>query len=218
VSPQSGLDDLLLPDPVLQLAIQHLAAGKVVAAPTETFYGLLADASNSKAVDALLALKPRDAGKGIGLLLSDRASWHDVVLSVPPLANALADAFWPGPLTIVLAAAANTDSRLTLAGAIGVRLGASSVAAKLAQAFGRPLTATSANPPGEPPAGLASMVQAAFAEQIEGGLLLVIPGSSPGGLASTVVTVSDEAASVVRSGAVPTDAITAAVERTGFTR
>jgi L-threonylcarbamoyladenylate synthase len=195
----------------LGVALAHLAAGGVVAAPTETFYGLLADATNPRAVDALLALKPRDAGKGIGLLLPNRESWISVVAHVPPLAARLADEFWPGPLTIALPAAANLDSRLTLAGSIGVRHGSSSLACALASAFGRPLTATSANPPGEPPAGLASDVEAAFPREIAQGALVVVPGSSPGGLASTVVTVSGTGAKIVRPGAVPAEALARAV-------
>lgn len=191
----------------LQAALSHLAAGGVIAAPTETFYGLLADATNPKAVDAVLELKPRDAGKGIGLLLPNRESWSSVVAHVPPLAAQLADAFWPGPLTLALPAAANLDTRLTLAGSIGVRLGSSSLACALASAFGRPLTATSANPPGEPPASLASDVEAAFAREIAQRALLVLPGTSPGGLASTVVTVSDAGAKIVRPGAVPAEAL-----------
>jgi L-threonylcarbamoyladenylate synthase len=195
----------------LRAALDHLVAGGVIAAPTETFYGLLADATNPRAVDAVLALKPRDAGKGIGLLLPSRESWQSVVEEVPPLAARLADAFWPGPLTIALRSAANTDTRLTLAGSIGVRLAPSSPAATIAAAFGRPLTATSANPPGEPPAGLPSDVESAFAAPVEQGSLLVIPGRSPGGLASTVVTVSGNSAKIVRPGAVSADALAAVV-------
>jgi L-threonylcarbamoyladenylate synthase len=191
----------------LATAAAHLVAGGVVAAPTETFYGLLADATNPRAVDTVLSLKPRDAGKGIGLLLPNRDSWSSVVAHIPPLAARLADEFWPGPLTIVLPAAANLDSRLTLGGAIGVRWGSASLATELAAAFSRPLTATSANPPGEPPAGLASDVEAAFGPQIAQGLLRVIPGTSPGGLASTVATVSDAGVKIVRAGAVSAEAL-----------
>jgi L-threonylcarbamoyladenylate synthase len=195
----------------LRAALDHLAAGGVIAAPTETFYGLLADATNPKAIDAVLALKPRDAGKGIGLLLPNRESWSSIVSDIPPLAATLADRFWPGPLTVVLPAAAHTDTRLTLGGAIGVRLAPASPAATLAAAFGRPLTATSANPPGEPPAGQASDVEAAFAAQIAQGSLLVVPGRSPGGLASTVVTVTGSTAKIARPGAVSADALAAVV-------
>jgi L-threonylcarbamoyladenylate synthase len=195
----------------LQVALDHLAAGGVIAAPTETSYGLLADATNPRAVDAVLALKPRDAGKGIGLLLPNRERWQAVVAHIPRQAAVLADAFWPGPLTIVLPAAANLDTRLTLAGSIGVRLGSASPASALASAFGRPLTATSANPPGEAPAGLASDVEAAFAREIAAQALLVMPGTSPGGLASTVVTVSDAGAKIVRPGAVSAEALTRVV-------
>jgi L-threonylcarbamoyladenylate synthase len=184
------------------VALAHLQRGGVVAAATETFFGLLADATSKSALDALFALKPREAGKAIGLLLPDRDGWLQVVQGVSPLAQALADEFWPGPLTLVLPAAANLDSRLVSEAGIGVRLAGGSDAALLAQRFGRPLTATSANPPGQPPAGLASEVEQAFSAQIAGGQLLVLPGRSPGGAASTVVTVRDGGVQIVRAGAI----------------
>jgi L-threonylcarbamoyladenylate synthase len=129
------------------------------------------------------------------------------VAQLSPLAHALAAAFWPGPLTLVLPAAANLDSRLVSGEGVGVRLGGPSDAARIAERYGRPLTATSANPPGQPATGLASVVSAAFAEAISRGQLLVIAGESPAGSASTVVTVSAGEARVLRLGAVSAEDI-----------
>ena len=95
-------------------ALQALGRGRVVSAATESFFGLLADAARPDAIDRLLALKPRGADKGMPLLLPSRAAWVSLVSGLPPLAQCLADALWPGPLSIALPAASDVDERLTL--------------------------------------------------------------------------------------------------------
>ncbi|HTM45083.1 MAG TPA: L-threonylcarbamoyladenylate synthase [Polyangiaceae bacterium] len=203
--------DPLTDDAAMEAALAHLRQGGVVAAPTETFYGLLADATNPQAISALIALKPRDSLKGIGLILPSLSTWRETVTEVPDVAEALAEAFWPGPLTIALSPSANVDSRLIQEQRIAVRLGSPSPAATLAARLGRPVTATSANAPGQPPTGLATDVEAAFAEAIAQGALRVVPGSSPGGWPSTVVTVSGEEVNIARLGAIPAQAIEQAI-------
>ena len=131
--------------------VAALEAGLVVAAATESFFGLLADATSSAALDTLLRVKPRGADKGIPLILPDAKSWSLLVPEVPAVARALADALWPGALSIALPARAELDRRVTLDGSVAVRVAAASPAAELARLFGKPLTATSANLPGDPP-------------------------------------------------------------------
>ncbi len=184
-------------------ALRALRGGRIVAVATESFLGLLGDATLPGALDVLFSLKPRGADKGVGLLLPDRAAWAPLCVAVPPLAQRLADALWPGPLSIALAARAGVDARLLLDGRISVRLPGDSPAADLARAFGRPLSATSANLPGAPAATRSEAVRASFADAVRDGRLLVVDGSSPGGAPSTVVVVDGEAASIVRDGAVP---------------
>jgi L-threonylcarbamoyladenylate synthase len=192
-------------------ALDVLAEGGVVAAPTETWFGLLADATQPRALDRLLRVKPREAGRGIGLLLPDRSAWSALVAELPVLALRLADAFWPGPLTIVLPAAAGLDARLLAGGTIAVRLGADSPAARLAQALGRPLTATSANPPGTPPARHAGEAREAFADALAAGRLVLLAGQAPGGPASTLVELAPGStgwrASLLREGAIRREAL-----------
>jgi L-threonylcarbamoyladenylate synthase len=194
----------------IESALAQLAAGKVVAAATESYFGLLADIENPIAVEALFALKPRGADKGVPTILPSRAAWPALVAGeIPSLAQAFADAYWPGGLSIALPAAASVAVRVALDGSLAVRLPGASPAAELARRFGRPLSATSANLPGAPPTTRAAEVAAAFASAVEEGRLFVLSGESPGGAPSTVLRVSEGGYAVVRVGAVPLSALEA---------
>ena len=187
----------------LDRALAHLAAGGVVAAATESFFGLLADIGNPNALDALFGLKPRGADKGVPTLLPSRDAWQGLVAGkIPRLAHAFADAFWPGGLSIALPAGHEVSARVALGGSLALRLPGPSAAAELARRSGRALSATSANLPGEAPAVRSTAVVATFAQAIAQGVLLVIDGESPGGAPSTVVSVSEEGYAVARGGAV----------------
>jgi L-threonylcarbamoyladenylate synthase len=192
----------------IEALLVQLAAGKVVAAATESYFGFLADIGNPVAVEALFALKPRGADKGVPTILPSRSAWPMLVAGpIPSLAQAFADALWPGGLSIALPAAANVPARVALDGSLAVRLPGPSPAAELARRFGRPLSATSANLPGAPPATHSAAVEAAFAGAVARGELFVLPGVSPGGAPSTVVRVSEDEYAVARVGAVPTSAL-----------
>lgn len=184
-------------------ALGHLANGGVVAAATESFFGLLADIANPLAVEALFALKPRGADKGVPVVLPSWTAWQELVAGpIPSLARAFAAACWPGALSVVLPAADTVSAQVALGGSIAVRLPGQSVAAELARRFGRPLSATSANLPGAPPAQSSAAVHESFPRAIAEGALLVLPGESPGGAPSTLVTVSERQYAVVRAGRV----------------
>jgi len=101
-----------------------------------------------------------------------------------------------------LPAADGVAARVALGGSLAVRLPGVSPAAELARRYGRPLSATSANLPGAPPAVHSAAVTAAFAQAIAQGALLVLAGASPGGAPSTVVSVSEAGYAVARVGAV----------------
>jgi L-threonylcarbamoyladenylate synthase len=188
--------------PWLSELTARLTAGGVVAAATESMFGLLADAENPAAIERLLAIKSRGEEKGMPLLLPDRGAWARLVVEIPPLAARLADAFWPGPLTIALAAAPGMNGRLLLGGMLAVRLAGPSPAAELARAFGRALTATSANPPGEPPTADSARVRAYFASAIAEQKLSVVDVRARGGSVSTVVVVRGDELEIVRAGAI----------------
>jgi L-threonylcarbamoyladenylate synthase len=188
-------------------AVAVLGQGRVVAAATETYFGMLADARRADAIDRVFAMKRRDEAKAVALLLPDRAAWSSLVREVPAIAERLADRFWPGPLTVVLAARAGLDPRLVSGGAVAVRLPGPSDASEIARAFGAPLTATSANLAGGDPCTLAVDVERSFAEAIARGDLAVVSGQAAGGAPSTLVVVEHHAVRILRAGRISEDEI-----------
>jgi len=195
--------------------VQALAEGRVVAIATESFFGLLADVTSERALDRLFALKPRDAGKGVPLVLPEATAWSALVPEVPAAGQALAGAFWPGGLSIALPARPELDRRLVEGGRIAVRVPGPSPALELARAFGRPLTATSANQPGEPPATRAAAVTDSFPDAARAAELVVAPGESPGGAPSTVVVIDGSGAWLAREGRVPRASVQEILAREG---
>lgn len=187
--------------------VRTLEAGGVVAIATESFFGLLADVTSPKALEALFSLKPRGADKSVGLILPWPEAWPELVPDIPVAAHALASALWPGPLSIALPASPDLDARLAPNGTIAVRDAGPCPARVLARVFGRPLTATSANQPGAPPATRDAEVRAAFGAGIADGRLTVVQGQSPGGQPSTLVAVEGGSVRLLRSGAVPVSAL-----------
>lgn len=192
-----------------------LGRGGVAALPTESFFGLLADAGRPDAIERLLSLKPRGADKGMPLVLSSRDDWGALVAELPNGAAALADAFWPGGLSIALRAAPSVDPRLLLDGRIAVRLPGASATRELVASYGRPLTATSANLPGEPPATTPRAVELSFPRALENGLLAVWNETSPGGLPSTMVVFDDGRAWIARDGAVARERVVEVLGKAG---
>jgi L-threonylcarbamoyladenylate synthase len=195
--------------------LDMLRRGGVVALPTESFFGLLAAAERPDAIDRLLSLKPRGADKGMPLVLSSRDDWGALASEIPTGAAALADAFWPGGLSIALRARPSVDHRLLLEGRIAVRLPGASAARDLAWLYGRPLTATSANLPGEPPATTSRAVELSFPRALENGSLAVWNDMSPGGLPSTMVVFDDGRAWIARDGAVARERVSAVLGKAG---
>jgi len=177
-----------------------LRQGEVVAAPTETAYGLLCDATNKSAVARLAKLKGRRGGKFIPLVVSDyKMACRSAIFS--PLAFKLARRFWPGPLTLVLPS--RGEWSVYIAGPdhkVGWRLTGSAWLRKLIRTYGRPLTATSANISGAP-AGY-DYESVASALQSCGLKYIVRARRLPSRTVSTVVEVIGEHWRLLRSGAV----------------
>ena len=192
-----------------------LRRGGVAALPTESFFGLLVAAERPDAIERLLSLKPRGADKGMPLVLSSRGDWSALVEEIPNGAAALADALWPGGLSIALRAAPSVDQRLLLDGRIAVRLPGASAARDLVRLYGRPLTATSANLPGEPPATTRRAVEQSFPRAVENGALAVWDGVSPGGLPSTMVVLDEGRAWIARDGAVARNRVAEVLGKAG---
>ncbi len=182
-------------------AAEILRRGGVVAYPTETFYGLGALARDAAAVDRLARVKGRPDGKPLPLLAADRAQVEAVAV-VGEGAARLADAFWPGPLTLVLPARAGLAEAITAGTAtVGIRIPGSDLARALAREAGGAIVATSANLSGEPPPASADALAAALVARLD---VVLDGGRTPGGLPSTVVAlVGDSDVRLVRPGAVP---------------
>jgi L-threonylcarbamoyladenylate synthase len=185
----------------LAALVRVLGRGGVVACPTETWLGLLADALNEKAVERVAELKGRPADMPIALLLPDAQAVADVAQAPSAAARALMEAHWPGPLTILLTAKPGLSPRITRSGKLGVRVPGPSPAADLAQAFGGPLTATSANRTGEPSLRSVNELPVALVEGLDG----VVPGVSPGGAPSTLIDATTSPMRILRAGAIDID-------------
>lgn len=188
----------MLTEAELALWVRALREGGVLACATETYFGLLADALDHGAVDRVCALKGRDKGVPVAVLLPSLQALSSVSDEVSPRAWQLAQAHWPGPLTLLVRARAGLSSALVKDGKIGVRVPGPSPALQLVQAFGSALTATSANRSGQPAARTAQEVSDAF----PGGLAAIVGTAAPGGLASTVVDTTGPELVVVRQGAI----------------
>ena len=186
--------------------------GEVVAIPTETYYGLGVDPFNPKAVDRLLALKDREAGKPILVLIGSLDQLSSLVQEVPSAASSLIETFWPGPLTIVFPARPSLPTSLTAGtGNVGVRLSSCRPLCELLERVG-PLTGTSANRTGAPPAQTPEAVQETLHDEVE---LIVDCGPTPGGLPSTVVEACGSLR-IIREGAIGRTALEALLQSRGF--
>jgi L-threonylcarbamoyladenylate synthase len=194
----------------IETAAQLLARGLLVSFPTETVYGLGADARDGRAVAAKFAAKGRPSFNPLIVHLADAGSarrdvhWSDT-------AEILASAFWPGPLTLVLPLKDGHGlSSLVTAGldTVALRVPAHATAQALLQAFGGPVAAPSANPSGKISATLASHVLAG----LDGRIAAVLDdGPCPVGLESTIVGLNGPDAVLLRAGGLPKEAIEAAL-------
>jgi L-threonylcarbamoyladenylate synthase len=192
----------------LDAAVATLRAGALVAFPTESVYGLGADARSAEAVARLVALRGREAGKPILVLVRDLAMAESLSAGFPPRAIRLAERFWPGPLTIVVPARTGLAEPLVAGtGTIGVRVSGHATAAALVAALGGPVTAPSANPPGAEPPRRLEEARAYFGDRVA---VYLDGGTLPGG-ASTVVAVDRHEVRVLREGLVSRAAVDAAL-------
>ena len=182
----------------LSRAIEALRRGDVIVFPTETFYGLGADALSAVAVERVVSLKGRNPDHPLPVIIADAEMLREIVTEVPPVAERLMNYFWPGPLTLVLAAAKNLPAPLlNRAGQIGVRISSHPIATRLSRELGRPLTATSANPAGKEPARTVEEAMAYFSDKIA---IFLDGGRLAGTTGSTVVEVAGNNLRTIREG------------------
>ncbi len=185
--------------PDLQRAAALLKAGNLVAFPTETVYGLGADASNERAVQKLFALKGRPATHPVIVHLGSADLLNEWAADVPKTAYALAERFWPGPLTLILRRRPNVLDAVTGAQeTVGLRVPGHPVALGLLRAFGGGVAAPSANRFGHVSPTTATHVRAEFGEAVP-----VLDGGPCGvGLESTILDLSGPVPRLLRPGAV----------------
>ncbi|HEV8343776.1 MAG TPA: L-threonylcarbamoyladenylate synthase [Candidatus Binatia bacterium] len=184
-------------------ALQALKRGEVIVFPTETFYGLGADALNEAGVERIVSLKGRNPDSPIAVIVAGQEMLAQMVSEVPPVAQKLIDRFWPGPLTLVLPAKEGLPAPLLNRDRkIGVRISSHTVAARLARELGHPLTATSANPSGKEPARTIQEARAYFDDRIE---IFLDGGTLTGKAGSTVAEVIEHKLRIIREGKISSE-------------
>ncbi len=188
-------------------AIEALAQGELVAFPTDTVYGLGADAFNDQAVRKLYLAKGRSQEKAIPVLVANLEQFVDVIDRTTLLAMRLVEKFWPGPLTIVLRQASDLADAISAHGTVGVRIPDHPIAQELIRAAG-PLAVTSANRSGDPEACTAEEIETNMGEQVD---LIVDGGRTPGGQPSTVVDCTQDPPRILRVGPISEEEIRSAL-------
>lgn len=190
-------------------AAEIIGTGGIIGFPTETVYGLGADALNTKSLRALYALKERRLKQPTLILISSGEDLSRFAASIPRAAEILINNFWPGPLTIVFKAAPSVPDILTgVTGSIGIRLPDSKLCMDIIEQAGVPVAAPSANPRGKLPARTAREVMDYFSGRLE---LIIDGGKSPGTIPSTVVDVTADPPAVLREGIIKTADILSAL-------
>ena len=184
----------------LALAGELLKNGELVGIPTETVYGLAANALNGKAVKSIFKAKGRPMDNPLIVHIADISQVEDLVSSFPEKARALAKAFWPGALTIIMPCSQNVPAEVTAGlNTVAVRFPSHKTALEIIKSAGVPLAAPSANLSGSPSPTTAQHVY----NDLNGRIPLIIDGGESNvGLESTVITVATEPPTLLRPGGI----------------
>lgn len=210
ILPFRTVADLELAVPLVR---DHIGQGRVLAYPTETVYGL-GSAPTGDGLERLAFMKGRTKEKPFLLLISEPAMAEAWGLTFTPAARALAEAFWPGPLTLVLPGGEGRlpDLLRGQEGGIAVRHTSHPLVSLLVARLGEPLTSTSANRPGQPPAPGPERIADVFADELARGELLILDGGALGNVPpSTVVDCTGPMPVLIREGALPRSELRRAV-------
>ena len=196
-------------DPIaIRRAMEILRADGLVVFPTDTVYGVAAWVTSARGIDRLYEAKGRDATKAIPVLLGAPEQLPLVAINLPPHAQKLAAAFWPGAMTLVVPRHPGLPANLSQTDTVGVRMPDHPFALDLLRQAG-PLATTSANLSGGPNPQTA---QEALA-QLDGRVELVIDGGAcPGGLPSTVVDATRPELAILRQGPLTLEILQKAIE------
>jgi len=184
----------------LEAAAGTIAEGGVTVFPTETVYGIGADARRPDAMMRVREVKGKPRDLPLLLHCADEEQALPWVTGFPSAASSLAGRFWPGPLTIVLAAAGSTPAEVTGSlSTVGIRMVSHPVSAELIRLLGAPIAGTSANLRGEEPTGRYADIDPVL---LGGTDIAIDSGKCGEGTPSTVIDLSQEKARVLREGAV----------------
>ncbi len=179
-------------------AASVLKSGGIIGLPTDTVYGLGADAGNEEALQELYMIKAREPGKPTSILIHSRNQLGALVSEITGPAEFLMETFWPGPLTIIFKASAKVHSILSAGGGtIGIRIPDSPVCLGILRETGFPLTAPSANVSGRPPACSAQEVFESFNGRIK---LILDGGEADSSSPSTIADATGADIKIIREG------------------
>ncbi|MGY4688406.1 L-threonylcarbamoyladenylate synthase [Salibacterium sp. K-3] len=189
--------------PEIEEAGLCIRQGETVAFPTETVYGLGADASRDEAVDKIFEAKGRPGDNPLIVHIGSRAQWQDLAYRIPDMAEKLADAFWPGPLTLIVPKSNAVSEKVTAGlSTVAVRMPQHHVARTLINRAGVPVAAPSANRSGRPSPTKAEHVW----HDLDGRIAGIVQGGEAGyGLESTVVDCTGNKAVILRPGGITRD-------------
>jgi L-threonylcarbamoyladenylate synthase len=185
---------------IVDYAAGFITRGDVVGIPTDTFYGLSADPFNLSAIEGVFRAKGRPETKALPILINSIEQALTLVREVPDSFLELANAYWPGPLTLVVEATHRLPLKVTgNTGRVALRWANSKIVTNLIDAVGGPITGTSANLSGHPSCSNAGQI----VEQLGNRLPLILDAGDTGGiLASTIVRLDGNEWRVVREGAI----------------
>lgn len=200
---------------LLKKAIEVSDGGGVIIYPTDTLYGLGADALSDEAVAKIYAIKGREEKKPIHAIVEDMIM-AEKYAEVNDVARKLAKAFFPGPLTLILKKRKGIDTGITRGiDTIGIRIPDNKFCLALAREFGKPITTTSANKSGEKPERSVGKIIAQLGEVAALVDLVIDAGELQPSLPSTVVDVSPGETVILREGAIPSSSILEALQTKG---
>jgi L-threonylcarbamoyladenylate synthase len=186
---------------VIDYAANFIKRGRVIAIPTDTFYGLSTDPFNLAAIERVFQVKGRAENKALPILVNSVEQAVTLMRDVPDAFLTLASKFWPGPLTLVVEATHRLPLKVTgNSGRVALRWADSRIATALIEAVGGPITGTSANLSGHASCTNAEQIT----QQLGKSLALVLDAGDTGGtLASTIVRINGDEWTIVREGALP---------------
>ncbi len=185
---------------LIQKAVEVLSQGEILLYPTDTVYGLGVDATDEDAIAALRDLKGRDEKKPILIMLPSVESIEDYA-EMNEEAYRLAEAFLPGPLTLVLPAKKSVSYSVTFNRTVGIRIPNDPFCLALSAAFGKPITTTSANRSGMDPKDTVPEILSQFGFHAESISLAIDAGAKGKSQPSTIVSITDSGTTVLREGA-----------------